>query len=193
MSQNILHRSENPRTAENVSAIEEYDTISSSLEIQEGDFQPLNDDYEDGSKIVQQTAKAGFDTLPENQDKSNKTHKIVHSSTISEVIGGSERQVYDGFNDSDEEIIIFEDYYFQLEPIVQHVKSFKEKRSSLQKKSKLARIVSALGIASGVIGGAIGELIKYASSTKGEYFITLFRIWLKLLHNYKYYTFNCNL
>ncbi len=38
-------------------------------------------------------------------------------------------------------------------------------------------------VAGDVIGGAIEGVYKFASSTKGEYFITLFRNWLKLLHN----------
>ncbi len=172
MSQNIPHISANPKTNE------EYGAILASLEVTEGDFQPLDDDYEDGSVIVdEQTVEAGFDTFLENRDKSGK-----HSGTISEVKGGGERKVYDLFNDPDMEIIPTENLElllldFQPEQIVERVKSFKDKRSSLQKKFKLTKkIVSALEIASGVIGGAIEGVYKFANATKGEYFITLFRI-----------------
>ncbi len=181
MSQNIPQQPENPGTAKNLSAVEEYGAIPvNEIELYKvsqprpdvGDLQPVDDYFE----ADHQTAEVGIDTLLEDQDKSDKT-QVVRSGATSEV-EVPQLKAYDRMNDPDGEILNSDNSeLLNCQEIVESVQHFKKKRSSLKLTRKIASVL-------GVAGDAIKDVVhKFASSTKGEYFVTLFRIWLKPLRD----------
>ncbi len=136
--------------------------------VEEGDLQPVDDDHRDDLTLPAE------DCAPVKEkdkiDQLSEDHAGMESRGTTIETKDSSRKNPESPADTDMVVLEIGDAGFDPTMIIEIVRGFKEKRHSLQKKSKIAKkLVSVLGVAGGVIGGAIGEVYKYAVTSKGEY------------------------